>query len=177
MNSDSLPVSLEIFPANTINAQTFIPACKSTIDNMNLKRFILVADRGLYTNTNMFHINKVGNNGYIVSKSIKRSTKKDQEWITDTSDYIHLNSDFKYKERVVNVKINDVVGSEHTIVQKQVVYWSKKFYTKELAENKSFLEFLEKLNEDPHGFRSGKFSKKTLAKFLKKRLLMKKQEK
>lgn len=73
MNSDSLPVSLEIFPGNTIDAQTFIPACKSTIDNMNLKRFILVADRGLYTNTNMFHINKVGNNGYIVSKSIKRS--------------------------------------------------------------------------------------------------------
>jgi transposase len=51
------------------------------------------------------------------------------------------------------------------------VYWSRKFYERERAENKKFIEFTEKLKANPHGFRITASQSSSLRRFLKNDVL------
>ena len=51
------------------------------------------------------------------------------------------------------------------ITEKVVVYFSKKFYDKQMHENKSFLEFIDKLEKNPENFRITKSQSRSLRKF------------
>ncbi len=172
MDEQGLPISIEIFPGNTLDHLTMIDACKNTIDNLNLSRFIFVADRGMCASPNLFHLLD-RNNGYVISKSIKKSSKVDKQWILDQSDYISNNEAFKYKSRVIKYLAQDPTDKKkkRSIVEKQVVYWSKKFYDREKAEKKSFLNFIEKLRETPENFRVTALQAKSIRKYLKKEVL------
>ena len=55
-----------------------------------------------------------------------------------------------------------------TIAEKVVVYWSEKFYKKQMAENKRFLDFVDQLEKNPKNFRITKAQSKSIKKFLKK---------
>lgn len=170
MDEQGLPISIETFPGNTLDHLTMIDALNNTIENLNLPRFIFVGDRGMYRGNNTFHlINK--NNGYIISKSINKTKFEEKDWIFNQKDYIEESKSFKYKSRIIKrkVKINETEYKE--IVEKVVVYFSKNFYDKQMAENKSFLEFIEKLNTSPTSFRITKTQSKSLKRFLKKELV------
>jgi len=58
-----------------------------------------------------------------------------------------------------------------TVTELVVVYWSEKFEKRQLAENKSFLEFLEKLIEQPENFRVTSSQAKNIRPFLKKEVV------
>ncbi len=77
---------------------------------------------------------------------------------------------FKYKSKVITKKIILTTGEKRTITYKSTVYWSKKFYDRELYENKSFLDFIERLQSSPTSFKVYKNYSRTLKKFLKKDL-------
>lgn len=167
MDENGFPISIEMFKGNTLDHQTVTAALKSSVDEMNFKRFIFVGDRGMTNYPNLLHITSLGN-GYIVSKSILKSKVKDKEWLTKEDGYIYLNDKFKYKSRIIHKKAKDEYGNEHEITEKEVVYWSKKFEERQKYENKSFLEFIEKLKTAPENFRISKSQSKDLKKFLKK---------
>ena len=170
MDEQGLPISVEVFPGNTLDHLTMIKAIEKSIEGLNLPRYIFVGDRGMYRGNNTFYLaNK--NNGYIISKSINKTAKEELEWILNQDDYIIESNTFKYKERNIKrkVKINDNEYSE--IIEKVVVYWSKKFYDKQIAENKSFLVFFEKLESSPSSFRLTKTQSKSIKRFLKNDLI------
>lgn len=167
MDENGFPISIEMFKGNTLDHQTVTTALKSSVDEMNFKRFIFIGDRGMTNYPNLLHITSLGN-GYIVSKSILKSTKKDKQWLVDNEGYVSLNEGFKYKSRIIHKKVKDEFGNEREITEKEVVYWSKKFEERQKHENKSFLEFIEKLKLSPESFRISKSQSKDLKKFLKK---------
>lgn len=167
MDEQGFPISVEMFPGNTLDHQTVTDALKSSVDDMKFERFIFIGDRGMTNYPNLLHITSLGN-GYIVSKSILKSTKKDKQWLTDDKGYIHQSTDFKYKSRIIHKKVKDEFGNEKEITEKEVVYWSKKFEDKQKYENKSFLEFIERLKASPESFRVSKSQTKDLKKFMKK---------
>ncbi len=169
MDENGFPISIEMFKGNTLDHQTVTTALKSSVDEMNFERFIFIGDRGMTNYPNLLHITSLGN-GYIVSKSILKSTKKDKQWLINDEDYVYLNENFKYKSRIIHKKVKDEFGNEHEITEKEVVYWSKKFEERQKHENKSFLEFIEKLKTSPENFRISKSQSKDLKKFLKKDL-------
>src|SRR5690606_8115520 len=117
-------------------------------DNVINSRYIFVGDRGICNYKTICHLID-RNKGYIFSRSIKKSTDEEKNWIIDENDYIKLNQNFKYKSRIVKKTVKDENGVRREIVEKVVSYWSKNFYNREFAENKSFLEFLEKLIKSP----------------------------
>ena len=160
------PISIEMFPGNTLDHQTVTGALKSSIDNMKYDRFIFIGDRGMTNYPNLLHITSLWN-GYIVSKSILKSTKKDKEWLIDDNGYIYSSNDFKYKSRIIHKKVKDEFGNIKEITEKEVVYWSKRFEDRQKHENKSFLDFIEKLKNSPESFRISKAQTKDLKKFLK----------
>ncbi len=169
MDEQGMPISIEIFPGNTLDHLTMIDACKNTIDTLELSRFIFVADRGMCATPNMLHLLD-HNNGYIISKSIRKSNAKDKQWVLEQDAYTHLSDDFKYKSRTVKYQACDPKDKtkKRTIVEKQVVYWSKKFYEREKAEKKSFFEFIDKLQQTPGNFRVTALQSKSIRKYLKK---------
>jgi transposase len=172
LDDNGIPISIEMFPGNTLDHLTLRTAMKNTIDTLELERFILVADRGMYSGTNMCHVLNLGN-GYIVSKSLKKSTQQDREWVLDQRDYTEISPDFKYKSRIVSRMVTDEDGTRKKIREKVVVYWSKAFYAREMHENRSFLEFIEKLKANPNGFRVSAAQSRSLKKFMQKDMLHK----
>ena len=167
LDDNGIPISIEMFPGNTLDHLTLRTAMKNTVDTLDLERFILIADRGMYSGTNMCHVLNQGN-GYIVSKSLKKSAKKEREWVLDQSGYTVVSPDFKYKSRIVTRTVTDECGKTRKLQEKVVVYWSQAFYAREKHENQSFLDFIEKLKANPNGFRVSAAQSRSLRKFLKK---------
>jgi len=167
MDDNGIPIAIESFPGNTLDHLTLRPALKKNIDDLDFSRFILIADRGICNYMNLLHVLDAGN-GYIVSKSLLKSTKKEQEWTYNDDDYIATSDDFKYKSRIVKRTQKDENGQSRTIEEKVVVYWSRKFQARCERENKKFLDFLKKLEETPENFRITALQSKSLRKFFKK---------
>ena len=118
-------------------------------------KFIFIADKGVCTGPIMCSLLDDGN-GYIISKSLKTSTKEDREWAMDQNGYTIVDENFKYKSRIITVTVKDKTGKSREIRQKSVVYWSRHFYERDIAEHKSFLEFIEKLKQKPRFFPGNK---------------------
>lgn len=140
MDDDGIPIAIESFPRNTLDHLTLKPALKRNIDDLDFSRFIMIADKGICNHMNMLHLLDVGN-GYIVSKSLLKSTKTEREWTYDDKGYISVSDDFKYKSRIIKRTVKDEKGNPRTIEEKVVVYWSKKFEERSIRENKKFLDF------------------------------------
>ena len=172
LDDNGIPISIEMFPGNTLDHLTFRAAMRNTVDILDLERFILIADRGMYNGTNMCHVLDQGN-GYIVSKSLKKSTKKEREWVLDREGYTVVSQDFRYKSRVVTRTVTAEDGSKRKINEKVIIYWSRSFYAREKHENQSFLDFIEKLKANPAGFRVSAAQSRSLRKFMKKEMIHK----
>ena len=173
MDDNGIPISIETFPGNTLDHQTLRPALKRNIDDLDFSRFIMIADRGICNYVNMIYLLDAGN-GYIVSKSLLKSTKKEQEWAYADDGYVKVSDDFKYKSRIVKRTVKDEAGNSRTIEEKVVVYWSKRFQQRSEKENKKFLDFLAKLEESPENFRITAMQSKSLKRFFRKECLDKK---
>jgi len=170
IDEQGVPIAIETFPGNTLDHLTVINSLNNQIDNLELKRFIFVGDRGMYNGKNAHYLaNK--NHGYIMAKSINKSNAKEKEWIYDNNDYISLNPNFKYKSKVVKRTVTGCNGEKVKIVEKNVVSWSLKFYQRQVKENQSFLAFIEKLKENPTSFKISKTESKNIKKLLKDEFL------
>jgi transposase len=138
-----------LFPGNNIDQTTLRPALKTSIDNLGLGKVIVVADGGLNSGPNIAHILSEGN-GYIVSKSTKKSDKTVKAWILDEDGYIWNEArTFKIKSVVRKRKIKDENNKTIEIAEKLICYWSKKHYDRERHENEKFVEYLESVIANP----------------------------
>lgn len=181
MDDNGIPVSFEMFPGNTLDHHTLRPAMERTVDGFGLGRFVLVADRGMYSAPNMCHVTDAGN-GYIVSKSLRKSTAATRRWAVSPEGCTVVGDRFRRKSRVVRREVTlvkkDKDGKEtrerRRFTEKEVVYWSEAFYRREMHEHKSFLDFVERLRANPAGFRVSAAQSKSLRKFLKDEYLNKK---
>lgn len=170
LDDDGIPISFGMFPGNTLDHHTLRPAMEKTVDSLGLKRFVLVADRGMYSGTNMCHVTDAGN-GYIVAKSLRRSTKREIAWAVSPEGYDLSDEAFRCKSRIVERTVTLPDKKKRKIKEKVVVYWSRSFYERELHENASFLSFVEKLKANPGGFRITAAQSQSLRRFLRKDVL------
>jgi transposase len=165
IDDNGIPIAYKLFPGNHIDATTLRPAMKKTIDNMDFGRVIIVADGGLNSGPNIAHILN-GGNGYIVSKSTKKSGKTTKAWILDQEGYrINDAGTFKVKSKIRTRTIKAEDGSSLEIKEKLVCFWSKRYYERERHENEKFIEYLDSVISNPDKLKD-KQSK--IAKFLKK---------
>ena len=157
IDNNGIPVSHKLFPGNTQDKTTFKNVLENDVDEMELGRIVVVADNGMNTQENKYLIvNK--KNGYIVSKSVKKSWKKMRTWAIDNNDYTEIKNAFgdvvfKYKSRINEIELTykneDGTKSKKKVKEKEIIYWSKKHYEKEVNQNKKFIEYLETCKEQP----------------------------
>ena len=172
LDDNGIPISFATFPGNTLDHHTLRPAMGETVGDLGIKRFVLVADRGMYSGTNMCAVREAGN-GYIVSKSLRKTDKAERAWAIDPDGYTVVSEKFRHKSRIVKRVVKDENGRKHEIREKVVVYWSKAFYEREKNENRSFMEFIQKLRENPGSYRITSAQSKGLRRFFKKEYLNK----
>ena len=157
IDNNGIPVSHKLFPGNTQDKTTFKNVLENDVDDMDLGRIVVVADNGMNTQENKYLIVEKGN-GYIVSKSVKKSWKKMGPWALDNTDYTEIKNSFgevvfKYKSRINEIELTykneDGTKSKRKVKEKEIIYWSKKHYEKEVNQNKKFIEYLESCKEHP----------------------------
>ncbi|MGN0993003.1 MAG: IS1634 family transposase [Bacilli bacterium] len=158
IDNNGIPVSHNLYPGNMQDKNTFTDIIKNSINKADLGRIVVVADNGMNTQENLYLLTDNGN-GYIVSKSVKRCWKSYSNWIQNDNDYTNLTNinnetTFKYKSRVIERTLSYTdkeTGEKHIkkIKEKEIVYWSKKHYERELHQNEKFIEYLESCKENP----------------------------
>ena len=157
IDNNGIPVSHKLFPGNTQDKTTFKDVLEHDVDEMDLGKIVVVADNGMNTQENKYLLVNKGN-GYIVSKSVKKSWTTIGPWALDNKDYIEIKNSlgevvFKYKSRINEIELTyrntDGTKSKKTVKEKEIVYWSKKHYEKEIHQNKKFIEYLEACKENP----------------------------
>jgi transposase len=166
IDNNGIPVSYGLFPGNTQDKSTFKEIIKTSFAKKDLGRVIIVADNGMNAQENMYLLVTKGN-GYIISKSVKVSwntmpSKKINEeeyptvrdWALDESGYAHTLNDnkeivFKSKSRTYKRQLEDQDGNTTIIDEKEILFWSKKHYERELRQNEKFIEYLESCKENP----------------------------
>lgn len=157
IDNNGIPVSHKLFPGNTQDKTTFKNVLENDVDEMELGRIVVVADNGMNTQENKYLITDKSN-GYIVSKSVKKSWTKIRDWSLNESEYNYIKNSkgeitFKYKSRINEIELTyknvDGSKSKKTIKEKEIIYWSKRHYEKEVKQNSKFIEYLESCKENP----------------------------
>ena len=172
MDEQGIPISIEVFPGNTLDHLTMQKSFNNSVDFIKDKnnRYIFVSDKGIGRGGNpKFSIEN--GNGYLVSKSVRGSTKAEKKWIISDEDFVYNTDDFKIKTKTYTKTYTLENGTELKSSEKIVSYWSKKFYTKEYEEQKSFYDTLKQIIENPESFPSNRLNNSKIKKYLKKQVL------
>lgn len=168
IDDNGLPIAYRLFPGNETDQTTLRPALERSIDKMNFGKVIIVADGGLNNGPNIAHILDKGN-GYIVSKSTKKSDKAVRAWMLEDEGYIwNEGHTFKVKSKIRKRNIKDAEGNYREITEKLVCYWSKKHYDRERHENEKFIEYLDSVISNPDKLKD---KPKKIEKFLEKTVI------
>jgi transposase len=165
IDDNGIPIAYRLFPGNNIDQTTLRPAMKKTLDKMNFKRVIIIADGGLNSGQNIAHILYKGN-GYIISKSTKKTDKSTQKWILDENGYQYNEHEtFKVKSMIRTRNIKDENNKVITIKEKLISYWSKKHCEREKHANYNFIKYLKSVIDNPDKLKD---KPRKIEKFLKK---------
>ena len=157
IDNNGIPISHKLFPGNTQDKTTFKNVLENDVKKLNLGRVVAVADNGMNTQENKYLLTEQ-ENGYIVSKSVKRSWTSQRKWALEEDGYTCITNGlgevvFKYKSRINEItltyKNTDGTKSKKKVQEKEIIYWSKKHYEKELHQNKKFIEYLESCKKHP----------------------------
>lgn len=131
MDKNGLPITYELFKGNTTDYETLLPVLDKLKKNYNLKRAIVVADKGLNSGENKAY-NLIKGDGYIFSRSL-RGTKANSEvkdYALDESGYRSMGEDYKIKSRVypTDIWVEDKDGKRKKVQidEKHIVFYSKK---------------------------------------------------
>jgi transposase len=170
MDEQGYPISIETFNGNTLDHQTLKKSFQKAPEEIQKSRYIFVSDKGIGKGGNPKYAVENGN-GYIVSKSVRGCTMAEKQWMIEEDGYRCIGTDYKVKSRIYpkTYKLED--GTELKSSEKEVTYWSKKFYDREYAEKKDYYDFLRKLMKTPETFKITKIEAGRLGRYIKKSLV------
>lgn len=164
MDKEGIPIHYELFPGNKLDKQTFRSVIGEVRKNYGTGRVIVVADMGIITGDNIYYL--IGSkpekpqNGYVFSFSVRGGSKLFQDYVLDESGYTDIlnnlpndDTDFKIKSRItyrdINVTMSNGKTDTKTVYEKQIVFWSRKYFQKARAERAEVLAKAEMLIADP----------------------------
>ena len=169
MDEQGIPISIESFPGNTLDHQTLARSLSNSVDSISTteSRFIYVCDKGIGKGEAIVYAISHGI-GYLTSRTVRGASKDEKKWIADQSGYTIVNENFKYKTKIISKTTTTPEGVKLEYAEKVLTYWSKKYYDKEVAEKRSFYEFVQDYMKDPRSFRLCSTQIPLIKKYLKK---------
>lgn len=144
LDGNALPVSYDLFSGNTHDCQTLVPVLSAARKELDAKRIVIVADKGLCTGDNIIAALAKGD-GYVFSHTVRGASAKLKEWVLSDAGYQELGTEgFKLKSRIaartVNVAVQEKDGARkrrakaQEVTETQVAYYSPKYAARAKAE-------------------------------------------
>lgn len=134
------PLSYELFKGSTYEGHTLINCLSSLQKKYDIKKAVIVADRGMYSAENLATIAQMGFE-YIVGTKLRTSKTFIKNAVLDGKGYIYHNNDefgeFKHK------KIMNEERSDHA--ENIVAAWSKKRAQKDIQDRMKLIDKAIKL--------------------------------
>jgi len=166
MDNDGVPIHYELFPGNKLDKETFRSVIGEVRKTYDTGRIIVVADMGVITGDNIYYLVDGGKpekprNGYVFSFSVRGGTKKFKSYVLDQSGYKDIEgkaptgeTEFMIKARIerrdINVKmISGRSKNTKFVYEKQIVFWSRKYFMKARAERAEMIAKAEDLAANP----------------------------
>lgn len=100
-DTDGIPLCFEVHPGNTFEGNTLDGIVDRVAKKLSIRRFIFVADRGLFSFKNLEHIKK-RNGEFIVGLKIGTLNKDIQDDFYDLSKFTWINQDLAIRETTLN---------------------------------------------------------------------------
>lgn len=159
IDKNGLPVSYDLFSGNTNDVSTLRPALKNAKDNIGTGKVIVVADKGINSGDNLYYTLS-GNNGYVVSLSIRGAAKEIKDYVLDDEGYINTGTEYKCKSRLyprlIHVTMSSGKKKKVAVDEKQVVFYSDKYARRARAERETAIAKAKDLIASP-----GKYNRAT----------------
>ncbi|HBG36764.1 MAG TPA: IS1634 family transposase [Treponema sp.] len=153
MDTKGIPIYYGLFSGNTNDSLTLTPMMNKILDDYELGRIIVVADRGVISGDNIAQT-IVNGNGYVFGYSVKRSTSEVKKYVLDQTDYRIYEDTGKTKNKcktddkkeVFKIKskvtMREIYVTDYTtgkkekveIDEKHVVFYSSKYAAKAKEE-------------------------------------------
>ncbi len=156
IDKEGRPIGYELFPGNTFDGKTLLTILKKLQGHFKIDKVVIVADRGLNSKLNLKQIKDHGFD-YIVSASIKKMSRKLQELILDSSDYIDIkeksdeDEDSVYRYKVIEYTNRVVYETEQghkayqELSENLICTYSSKRAAKDRAERERAIEKAKEL--------------------------------
>ncbi len=156
MDTDGIPVTYNLYPGNMLDKQTLIPMIHKVRKQYELRRFIVVGDRGMMSGDNIRQI-LLDKCGYVLSYSIRGSEAAFKEYVLDQSGYRDVGEDgFKIKSRIYprDIYVSTLEGKKKkiSIDEKHIVFYSPKYAQKAKMDREAVLSKAQKLMSSPSAY-------------------------
>jgi transposase len=162
MDKNSLPIFYKQFPGNTHDSQTLMPMLAVIKKAFDVKRIIVVADKGLNSGDNIAFNMALGD-GYIYSKSVRGASEDFKKWVLDEAGYRNHTDRYKLKSKIVpdapirvSVEKKDGKTKKKTVhvEQKWVACYSEKYAARSRYKREEAVEKALKMIKNPAQYRS-----------------------
>ena len=167
MDKNGIPLHYEVFRGNMTDKETFRSVIGDVRKNYDTGRVVVVADMGIITGDNIYYL--VGENadkprnGYIFSFSVSGGTDVFKKYVLEEKGYTDNDgkpptdeTDFKIKERRIPREINVTMQNgkikKKTVHEKQVVFWSRKYFERARSERAEIIAKAEALIANPERY-------------------------
>lgn len=152
MDSNGLPVAMQLFSGNTSDSKTLQPIMGEIKEKFELNRLLVIADKGMNSNDNITKILEKGD-GYMFSQILKgKKGYRFHERLFNDSLYTVVNEDYKYQLYEENYDIKLSNGEIKTIKQKVLLYYNGEDARREKAKRD------EKINKAKKALSNGAYS-------------------
>lgn len=154
LDQSGLPMTYELFRGNTTDYETLLPVLDKIKKNFNLKRAIVVADKGLNSGENKAY-NIIKGDGYIFSRSLRgtKANKEEKDYALDPSGYIHLSEDYRIKSRIypTDITVQNIHGKKVkvTVDEKHIVFYSEIYARRSRYKRNEIIAKAQSLIDSP----------------------------
>jgi len=152
------PIGFDVFPGNTFEGHTLVPALNKLKAKFNIRQVVVVADRGMNNKVNLLAVKQAGFD-YIVGGRLKNFKTAEQEDLLDRSKFETLKADEETGE--VEIEVRTIEHSQtivlkegeekvtHTLSDVLVCTWSKKRASKDAHDREILVERAKDLVKTP----------------------------
>ena len=167
MDAEGIPITYGLYPGNTNDCLTLMPALREARERYSLGRTIVVADKGPDTSENIA-ANMLDGNGYVFSQSVRRGDRELKEWVLGQSGY-RGDGEFRMKSRQADKAVYIAGGGgapqRVDVPVKCVAFWSRDYAEKARHERAQVLEKSARMVSDTaawehsRGYGAGRYVK------------------
>lgn len=156
MDQQSIPITYQLFSGNTNDCMTYRPNLKKMKLDYDIKRAVVVADKGMTTGDNIWYTLSA-KDGYVFSMSVRGASNALKAYVSDPSGYEWLGTEYKRKSRLhpreIHVTMQDGKKRTKQVDEKQVVFWSEKYAKKARMEREKAIQKAQALIDHPSAYK------------------------